>query len=77
MLSYFKTKIQIVELKNGKYAVMKTFLGKETFFDSISQFNYWIKSTSGWFADCQLNTIEEAELKYQKATGDVVKRVIL
>jgi hypothetical protein len=77
MLSYFKTKIQIVELKNGKYAVMKTFLGEKTFFDSTPLFNYWIKSTNIWFADCQLDTIEEAELQYQKATGNVVKRVIL
>jgi hypothetical protein len=76
MLSYFKTKIQIVELKNGKYAVMKTFLGEKTFFDSTSTLYPWKKTNTPWFNNCQCNTIEEAELQYQKATGDIVKRII-
>jgi hypothetical protein len=76
MLSYFKTKIQIVELKNGKYAVMKTFLGEKTFFDPTMMFDYWRKPTGLFFGDCQFNSLEKAELQYQKVTGDIVKKII-
>jgi hypothetical protein len=76
MLTFFKSKIEIVELKNGKFAVMKTFWGEETFYDPTSMFNPWRKSTDCFFEDCQFTSIEAAECEFQKATGNVVKKVL-
>ena len=76
MFTFLKSKIEIVELKNGKFAVMKTFWGEKTFFDPTSMFNSWRKPTDCFFEDCQFTSIESAEFEFQKATGNVVKRVI-
>jgi hypothetical protein len=29
-----------------------------------------------FFGDCQFNSLEKAELQYQKVTGDIVKKII-
>jgi hypothetical protein len=76
MFSFLKPKIQIVELNNGNFAVMKTFLGRKKFFSPNSPFIKWRESTDFFFDECQFKTIEKAEFELQKATGNLVKRVI-
>ena len=76
MFTFFKSKIEIVELKNGNFAVMKTFWGEKTFYDPNSLFNPWRKPTDCFFEDCEFDTLEKAEFEFQKTTGNVVKGVI-
>jgi hypothetical protein len=76
MLSFFKPKIQIVELKNGKFAIMRTLFGKQTFFDPCMINPVWRKSSYKYFASCEFDYKQSAEDYFQRLTGTFVKEVI-
>ena len=76
MLNFLKPKIEIVELKNGKFAVRKTFFGEQTFYDPSGYYINWRQTNDSFFKDCQFKTVEKAYDAYHKATQDFVVRII-
>ena len=76
MLNFLKPKIEIVELKNGKFAVRKTFFGEQTFYNPYHTFFPWKKANDCLFTNCQFKTLEKAEKTYNRIMNNIVVRVI-
>ena len=76
MLKFLKPKIEIVELKNGKFAVRKTFFGEQTFYDPSGYYKNWRQTNDSFFKDCQFKKLEKAQEIYHRVTSSIVVRVV-
>jgi hypothetical protein len=76
MLKSLKPKIEIVELRNGKFAVRKTFFGEQTFYDPYHTFFPWKKANDCLFTNCQFKKLEKAQEIYHRVTSSIVVRVV-